>query len=134
MKLRNPLVLAVYGLLILCILISWSSVLILDIIAVVPLGLCPVLVMAGSMGSLVGLLGSILVVLLVYGWMFFSIWGVSRRRRFGTVGLVILLTLDLGANIVFSAVSWWYLVAVALDLVLLALAYLLYRKTGLQRK
>ncbi len=134
MKLRNSLALAVYGLLILCILISWSSVLILDIIAVVPLGLCPVLVMAGSMGSLVGLLGSILVVLLVYGWMFFSIWGVSRRRRFGTVGLVILLTLDLGANIVFSAVSWWYLVAVALDLVLLALAYLLYRKTGLQRK
>lgn len=134
MKLRNPLALAVYGLLILCILISWSSVLILDIIAVVPLGLCPVLVMAGSMGSLVGLLGSILVVLLVYGWMFFSVWGVSRRRRFGTVGLVILLTLDLGANIVFSAVSWWYLVAVALDLVLLALAYLLYRKTGLQRK
>lgn len=134
MKLQNPLALAVYGLLILCILISWSSVLILDIIAVVPLGLCPVLVMAGSMGSLVGLLGSILVVLLVYGWMFFSIWGVSRRRRFGTVGLVILLTLDLGANIVFSAVSWWYLVAVALDLVLLALAYLLYRKTGLQRK
>ena len=134
MKLRNSLALAVYGLLILCILISWSSVLILDIIAVVPLGLCPVLVMAGSMGSLVGLLGSILVVLLVYGWMFFSIWGVSRRRRFGTVGLVILLSLDLGANIVFSAVSWWYLVAVALDLVLLALAYLLYRKTGLQRK
>ena len=134
MKLRNPLTLAVYGLLILCILISWSSVVILDVIAVVPLGLCPVLVMAGSMGSLVGLLGSILVVLLVYGWMFFSIWGVSRRRRFGTVGLVILLTLDLGANIVFSAVSWWYLVAVALDLVLLALAYLLYRKTGLQRK
>ena len=134
MKLRNSLALAVYGLLILCILISWSSVLILDIIAVVPLGLCPVLVMAGSMGSLVGLLGSILVVILVYGWMFFSIWGVSRRRRFGTVGLVILLTLDLGANIVFSAVSWWYLVAVALDLVLLALAYLLYRKTGLQRK
>ena len=37
MKLRNSLALAVYGLLILCILISWSSVLILDIIAVVPL-------------------------------------------------------------------------------------------------
>lgn len=134
MKLRKRLELGVYGLLVLCILVSWGSAALLSSIAVVPLGLCPVLVMAGSMGSRISLVGSILVVLLVYAWMFCSIWGVSRRKRFGTVSFVILLTLDLGANIVCSAVSWWYLVAVGLDLLLLALTYLMYRSAGAQKQ
>lgn len=130
--LRNPkrLYIGLNCFMALCILLSWAAIYLLETTALVPLGLCPVLVLAGGLSSMGGLIACVLIVLALYGWMFFSLWGVSRRKRYGTVGVVVLLTLDLAANVIFTATSWWYLVATGLDLLVLLLSYRLYRLAG----
>lgn len=132
MKKHIRLLLILAMVLVLCIAVSWMAIFLLETTAVVPFGLCPVLVLAGGASSVGGLIGCVAVVVLLYVLMFVCLWGVSRRRRFGTVGLVILLVLDLSANVIFTVTTWWYLLAVLLDLVILALSYGLYRLAGLE--
>ena len=105
---------------------SWAMTYGMDDLATVPLGLCPVLVYALS-GSPAGFILSLLGVLLIYLWLFFSIAAVARRRRFGTASLLIIMTVDLAANVVFTLMSWWYLLAAALDILVVVLGYILYR-------
>ena len=130
MRKRDRILALCYAALGLCIVISWGVVFGWDVTAAVPLGLCPILVLAGSMSSVLWLALSILGVLLIYIWTSWALWGVSRRRRYGTVSIVVILTLDTAANVVFTITSWWYLLAVALDLMMLALSYKLYRAAG----
>ncbi len=120
---------ALNGCLGLCIALSWGAVYGLELTAPVPLGLCPVLLLAGTV-SLPALICCMVVILALYVWTFFSLRAVLRRKRFGTVSLVVLVTLDAAANGVFTVTSWWYLLAVALDLLLLLLAYRMYRWAG----
>lgn len=117
------------GLVAFCILLSWISVYLLGTIATVPFGLCPLL-LAGSVDVKVGFIICIFLILLLYGLVTFSIWGVSRRKKFGTAGILVLITIDLAINVVFTVISWWYLVSIALDLTILILAYCLFHWSG----
>ena len=117
------------GLVAFCVLLSWVSVYSLGTIATVPFGLCPLL-LAGGVDSRASFIICIFLICLLYGLICFSIWGVSRRKRFGTAGILILITIDLAINVVFTVISWWYLVSIALDLMILIMAYCLYHWSG----
>ena len=129
---RNRLLALLYGLTALCVGLSWGMVFGLDRMAAVPLGLCPILALAGGDQSGVVQILCFLAVLVIYVCYAAALWGVSRRRRWGTAGVVVILTVDLAANVVFTIASWWYLLAIGLDLVFLLLAYRLYRTAGIQ--
>ncbi len=124
----------VWGVTVFFALIGWIALYAGETVAAVPLGLCPVLVLAGGTISTAGLIGCIAVAGILYGGLLWSIWAVSRRKRAGTVGVVVLLTIDAAANGIFTVASWWQLIAVALDVVLLVLCWGLYRAAGAQRK
>ncbi len=110
-----------------CIVLSWVVVFGLEQMAPVPLGWCPILVFTGSSVSVPLFIASILAVIAFYAWISAAIFGVSRRRRWGTVSMVVLLTMDAAVNVVLTITTWWYLLAIVLDILLLILAYRLYR-------
>ena len=119
-----------YGLTGLFVLLSWIVVFGLEQMAPVPLGWCPILVFAGSSISIPLFIASILFVIAFYAWISAAIFGVSRRRRWGTVSMVVLLTMDAAISVVLTITTWWYLLAVLLDVLLLILAFCLYRAAG----
>ena len=128
---RRRLLGLLWGLMVLLILAGWLTLYVGETVAALPLGLCPVMVVAGGASSAVGLVACILAAVLVYGGLLWSIWAVSRRKRAGTVGVVVLLTVDVAANVIFTVASWWQLIAVALDAALLWLCWRLYRVGGI---
>lgn len=120
------------GALLLFILAGWLALYGFECLAPVPLGLWPVLVMAGSMSTRAWLAICVAVVLALYAAVLGCLWGVAHRKRFGTVGIVVLLTIDFAVNMVFTVTSWWFLLAVALDIALVALCYVLFRWAGME--
>ncbi len=131
---RRGLLGLLWGLAVLLILAGWLTLYVGETVAPLPLGLCPVLVVAGGASSAAGLVGGILAAGTVYGGLLWSIWAVSRRKRAGTIGVVVLLTIDVAANVIFTVASWWQLIAVALDGALLWLCWRLYRAGGVPVK
>ena len=111
-------------------LLSWVMVFGLERMAAVPMGWCPILVFTGSSLSIPLFIASIVAVAAFYVWIIAAITGVSRRKRWGTVSMVVLLTLDVAISVVLTITTWWYLLAIALDILLLLLALCLYRAAG----
>ena len=119
-----------YGLFALFAILSWVMVFGLGRMAAVPLGWCPILVFTGSSISIPMFVASIVAVAAVYVWTGAAVAGVSRRKRWGTVSMVVILTLDVAISVVLTITTWWYLLAVALDILMLLLAFCLYRSAG----
>ncbi len=120
-----------------CMVLSFVSFILLGWIisffagfAPVPFGLCPMLVMAGSLISDGVFILCALLVFTIYFFSFVFLRGVKKHRKYGTAGLLLFMATDCSANIIFSAVSWWYILGAFLDLLLLFISYQLYRYTA----
>ena len=102
-------------------LVSWALLFWWETPAPVPLGTLPLLALAGAMSSEAGFWGctafDVAVYLLVAG----MLWRAKKGRRYGAVTLLMVYTLDLAVNVIFTATSWWYLLGVGLDLAMMGL-------------
>lgn len=87
----------------------------------VALGTLPLLSMAGAMSSEAAFWGCLILSLAVYGLVVLMLRQTRRGKRYGGVTLLVLYMADLAVNVIFTAVSWWYLLGVGLDLVLMGL-------------
>ncbi len=113
--------------LVICLIAAgWVLVFAVNTMATLPLGLVPVLVYAVGENRAVFAL-CLVVAAVLYLWLLSAIAAVRRRKRYGTVSVVVLLTLDMAASVVFTITTWWYLLAVGLDFLLLGLCYALFR-------
>ena len=126
----RALTVLIYGLFGLFALLSWAIVFGLEQMAAVPMGWCPILVFAGSSISVPIFVAGIAAVAVFYVWIIAAVSGVSRRKRWGTVSLVVLLTLDAALSVILTITTWWYLLAIALDILLLLLSLWLFRAAG----
>ena len=113
--------------LVICLIAAgWVLVFAVNTMATLPLGLVPVLVYAVGENRAVFAL-CLAVAAVLYLWLLSAIAAVRRRKRYGTVSVVVLLTLDMADSVVFTITTWWYLLAVGLDFLLLGLCYALFR-------
>lgn len=110
-------------------LLPWAWVLFLILSWVLPLAgittvasfggimaLSAVLLMTASAVGTAALVASAVGVLALYGLIIVS---VIRRSRWNVVLLTVVMTVDVAALVIATAISWWYLLAVILDLVLM---------------
>lgn len=104
-----------------CMILSWLTLWILDVTAPVPLGTLPVLVLAGSVISTGALIGCLSAATAVYILVLVCLKCAQHGKKAGSAALTAVLILDLGINVTFTATSWWYLLAIALDILLLFL-------------
>lgn len=102
-------------------LLSWGLLFLLEVPVPVPLGTLPLLALAGAMSSEAGFWGCTAFAIVVYLLVALMLWRTKKGNRYGAVTLLVLYMLDLAVNVIFTATSWWYLLAVALDLAVLAL-------------
>lgn len=87
----------------------------------VPLGTLPLLAMAGAMSSEAGFWACLILSLAVYVLAALMLWRTGKGKRYGSVVLLVVYILDLAVNVIFTAVSWWYLLGVGLDLMMMGL-------------
>ena len=87
----------------------------------VPLGTLPLLAMAGAMSSEAGFWVCLILSLAVYVLAALMLWRTGKGKRYGSVVLLVVYILDLAVNVIFTAVSWWYLLGVGLDLMMMGL-------------
>ena len=87
----------------------------------VPLGTLPLLAMAGAMSSEAGFWVCLTLSLAVYVLAALMLWRTGKGKRYGSVVLLVVYILDLAVNVIFTAVSWWYLLGVGLDLMMMGL-------------
>lgn len=87
----------------------------------VSLGTLPLLAMAGAMSSEAAFWGCLILSLAVYVLVVLMLWQAGKGKRYGSVTLLVLYILDLAVNVIFTAVSWWYLLGVGLDLLMMGL-------------
>lgn len=80
------------------------------------MALSAALLMTASAVGTAALVASAVGVLALYGLIFVSI---VRRDRWNVVFLTVVMTVDVAALVIATAISWWYLLAVCLDLVLM---------------
>ena len=122
----RKLLTGILGLVTCLIAAGWVLVFAVNTMATLPLGLVPAFVYDVADNRTFFVLG-IVVAALIYLWLLTAILAVRRRKRYGTISVVVLLTLDMAASVVFTITTWWYLLAVGLDLLLLGLCYALFR-------
>ena len=122
----RKLLTGILGLVTCLIAAGWVLVFAVNTMATLPLGLVPAFVYAVADNRTFFVLG-IVIAALIYLWLLTAILAVRRRKRYGTISVVVLLTLDMAASVVFTITTWWYLLAVGLDLLLLGLCYALFR-------
>ena len=123
MKRSTKLLLICYAVLLLYIIAGW-------VFGAEVTALCLLFVSAMLESGPAAAILPVLTALLLYIWIAAALWCVSRRKRFGTVSVVILVTMEIAAHIVCTFISWWYLMAIAADLLLGFLAYCLYRASA----
>lgn len=119
MKRQKPLfwgLTAVYGL---CVVLSWLLPELGIHAPVLPLNTLPLMIVIGGAVSKSAFVGCMVSMVFLYGFLLFGLFGAGRGKRAGCICLLVLMTLDIAANVVFSVTSWWYLVAVLLDLVIM---------------
>ena len=87
----------------------------------VPLGTLPLLAMAGAMSSEAGFWACLILSLAVYVLAALMLWRTGKGKRYGSVVLLVVYILDMAVNVIFTAVSWWYLLGVGLDLMMMGL-------------
>ncbi len=123
MKKSTKMLLVCYGVLLLYIIAGW-------VYGAEVTALCLLFVAAMLESGPAAAILPALAALLLYIWIAAAFWCVSRRKRFGTVSVVIFVTMEIAAHIVCTFISWWYLLAIAADLFLGVLAYRLYRASA----
>ncbi len=102
-------------------LISWVLLFWWETPVPVPLGTLPLLSLAGAMSSQAGFWGCTAFDTVVYLLVAGMLWRAKKGRRYGSVVLLMIYTLDLAVNVIFTATSWWYLLGVGLDLAMMGL-------------
>lgn len=102
-------------------LLSWVLLYWWEMPLPVPLGTLPLLAMAGAMSSEAGFWACLILSLAVYVLAALMLWRTGKGKRYGSVVLLVVYILDLAVNVIFTAVSWWYLLGVGLDLMMMGL-------------
>lgn len=105
---------------ILCVILSWLLPELGFQASVLPLNTMPLLIVVGGAVSGRVLVGCVVSMVILYGLLLFGLFGVKKGLRAGCICLLVLMTLDIASNVIFSAASWWYLAAVLLDLLFMA--------------
>lgn len=119
-KRQLGLLLGLYGVLILA---GWGMLWVGTAGVLTPLGVLPILVMACGMLSNGAFIGGIAGAVILYVLIFGGLFAAGKGKRWGCIVLTVLMTLDLAVNIILTVSSWWCLVAVALDILLMALLF-----------
>lgn len=106
---------------ILCVVLSWLLPELGVHASVLPLNTLPLLIVVGGAVSGSAFVGCVVSMVVLYGLLLFGLLGARSGKRAGCICLLILMTLDIAANVVFSVTSWWYLAAIFLDLIIMGL-------------
>lgn len=115
---KRRLLAACYGM---CIVLSWLAVCVWERLLPLPLGALPMLALGcGMLSPWVGFVFMAAIVI-VYFLIFWSLLGRWWGKRAGGISVMLVLVLDIAANVIFTAISWWYLLAAVLDATLLVL-------------
>jgi hypothetical protein len=100
-------------------LAGWVVLILWEIPLPVPLGALPLLALTVAFLSAGAFYGALALSVALYIAVFVSLRLAQRERRVGTTVLTVIYVLDLAANIILIATSWWYLLGAALDAAML---------------
>lgn len=69
---------------------------------------------------------------LLYGMVFTALYFAWKRKLWAVVAGTLLYCLDMAAALVFTAFSWWFLLGIAVDVVLIVMLWRMYVLAGKQ--
>ena len=69
---------------------------------------------------------------LLYGMVFAALYFAWKRKLWAVVAGTLLYCLDMAAALVFTAFSWWFLLGIAVDVVLIVMLWRMYVLAGKQ--
>ncbi len=111
--------------------LGWQLLLMLDTLSPLPFGALPSILFAAMMTGRMALALALLIGLILYAVTIVSLVFCSKGKRWALVTGTLCYCLDMAACLVFTAFSWWFLLGLALDIVLILL---LWRMTLLAKK
>jgi hypothetical protein len=104
-------------------LTAWVVLILWEVPLPVPLGALPLLALTVAFLSAGAFYGALALSIVLYGAVFVSLRLAWKGSRAGTTVLTVIFVLDLAANIILIATSWWYLLPAALDGAMLLAAW-----------
>lgn len=104
----------------LCIILSWTLLLGFDILFPGSFGALPWITMATMMVSSSGMVIFVFVCTAVYVLIFLGFFFGRKGKRWAMVMGTIALSFDMATLVVFTAFSWWLLIGILMDVLLMA--------------
>ncbi len=103
----------------LCIILSWILLFGCDILFPGTFGALPWIAMATMMVSGAGMVAFVLVCIAVYVLIFLGFYFGRKGKRWAMVMGTIALSFDMASLVVFTAFSWWLLIGILMDVLLM---------------
>ena len=101
-------------------LLGWQLLLIGSTLSPLPFGAFPSIVFAAMMTSAPAAVVFGLICAALYAMVFVSLVFARKGKRWAMIAGTLCYCLDLAASLVFTAFSWWFLMGIALDILLIA--------------
>ena len=104
-------------------LLGWQLLIMWDTLSPLPFGALPSILFAAMMTGRLALALSLLIGLALYALTIVSLVFGARGKRWSLVTGTLCYCLDMAACLVFTAFSWWFLLGMGLDIVLILLLW-----------
>lgn len=111
-------------------LLGWQLLMMGNTLSPLPFGAFPSIVFAAMMTSTAAFVIFAVLCALIYGLVFAALYFARKRKRWAVVAGTLLYCLDMAAALVFTAFSWWFLLGIAVDAVLIAMLWRMYVLAG----
>ncbi len=113
-------------------LLGWQLLLMGSTLSPLPFGAFPSIVIAAMMTSTGAFAAFAVLCALLYGMVFTALYFAWKRKPWAVVAGTLLYCLDMAAALVFTAFSWWFLLGIAVDVVLIVMLWRMYVLAGKQ--
>lgn len=101
-------------------LLGWQLLLMGSTLSPLPFGAFPSVLLAAMMTSAPAAVIFGLICAALYAMVFVSLVFAQKKKRWAMIAGTLCYCLDMAASLVFTAFSWWFLIGIAVDILMIA--------------